>query len=268
MDKHLIYKYRDWSNDFHKKWLTKNEIFFSSPNSFNDPFDCRIPTNFKLLTKEEKDQYITDLAIKGFTESERLGIDLSEAIKNLENRLENIAEFQQEANRIKFSFQDKYIGVASFSLIWNSILMWSHYAKDHTGICIAYDRDKLQKTGIAGKLGQVVYENEFPQIKPKVAKKPDMEFMEESFIQTHTKAKNWEYEQEYRMTNTYYPYEVTNDKRIAIIPSEIICGVILGIRIKEEDRNEIIPICKSKGIPIWQAIISDFEFKITRERLN
>lgn len=267
MDKQFIYKYRDWSNEYHKRWLTNNEIFFSSPKSFNDPFDCRIPTNFKLLTKEEKDQYITDLAIKGFSESERLGIDLSEAIKNLENRLENIEEFQKEANRIKFSFQDSYFGVASFSLIWNSILMWSHYAKDHTGICIGYNKEKIQKAGIAGKIGQVVYENEFPRIKPKVAKKPDMEFMEESFIQTHTKAKNWDYEKEYRITNTYYPYEVTNSERIAIVPTEIISDVTLGIRIKKEDRDEIIQICRNKGIPLWQAVKGNFEFRITRNRL-
>jgi hypothetical protein len=46
----LLFKYRDWDNNHHKKCLTDTEIFFSPPASFNDPFDCSIPFRY-----EEKD---------------------------------------------------------------------------------------------------------------------------------------------------------------------------------------------------------------------
>ena len=54
-----IFKYRDWTNSFHQKILTENEVFMSSPKLFNDPFDCRITTNFSLLdTSEKKKAYV------------------------------------------------------------------------------------------------------------------------------------------------------------------------------------------------------------------
>jgi hypothetical protein len=39
----IIYKYRNWSDKHHKNVLKKNELYMSSPEEFNDPFDCRIP---------------------------------------------------------------------------------------------------------------------------------------------------------------------------------------------------------------------------------
>src|SRR5690606_27455610 len=49
-----IYKYRNFTDNNHKNVLLKNELYLSSPNSFNDPFDCKIPPNLKLLDTEEK----------------------------------------------------------------------------------------------------------------------------------------------------------------------------------------------------------------------
>ena len=42
----VIYKYRDWENNLHKKILTENLIWFASPKSLNDPFDIRAPYRF------------------------------------------------------------------------------------------------------------------------------------------------------------------------------------------------------------------------------
>jgi len=41
-----LYKYRDWYNDYHKQILTENQIFLSSQNAFNDPFDAVIPFRY------------------------------------------------------------------------------------------------------------------------------------------------------------------------------------------------------------------------------
>ena len=50
----ILYKYRDWSNIYHKKIITENQIFLSSQNGFNDPFDATIPFRYdeKELTPE------------------------------------------------------------------------------------------------------------------------------------------------------------------------------------------------------------------------
>ena len=42
----LLYKYRDWSCEFHKKIITENEIWFAHPKTLNDDFDIRLPYKF------------------------------------------------------------------------------------------------------------------------------------------------------------------------------------------------------------------------------
>lgn len=50
----IIYKYRYWDDDFHKRLLTDNKIFFASPILFNDPFDCTVPVRFDNASEEHK----------------------------------------------------------------------------------------------------------------------------------------------------------------------------------------------------------------------
>ncbi|MDB4920732.1 MAG: hypothetical protein JWQ54_2715 [Mucilaginibacter sp.] len=50
----LVYKYRDWSNDFHKKTLINMELFLASSSSFNDPIDCKIPIAYYKLGDDAK----------------------------------------------------------------------------------------------------------------------------------------------------------------------------------------------------------------------
>lgn len=47
--------------------------------------------------------------------------------------------------------QERTHGLICFSTSWRSPLMWAHYAKDHTGLCLefAIDRDRLQRAGHA-----------------------------------------------------------------------------------------------------------------------
>ena len=34
-----LYKYRDWSNNYHQDLIRKREIFITNPSDFNDPFE-------------------------------------------------------------------------------------------------------------------------------------------------------------------------------------------------------------------------------------
>jgi hypothetical protein len=50
-----LYKYRDFDQSGRNiRMLSHNEIFFSSPAKFNDPFDCQIPINIHEGTREKK----------------------------------------------------------------------------------------------------------------------------------------------------------------------------------------------------------------------
>ncbi|WBX97902.1 hypothetical protein [Chryseobacterium gambrini] len=61
----IIYKYRCWNNEFHKKILTDGEVYLSSPRHFNDPFDFGIVQNFLTLDTPEKiERYVNEGMVK------------------------------------------------------------------------------------------------------------------------------------------------------------------------------------------------------------
>ena len=262
-----VYKYRSWKNATHKNILLHNEFYLTSPKDINDPFDCRIPPNFINLTQEEKNDYITQLAISQFKETERKGLNLEKVIKDLEKRLENQETFQKEAEKYIFDIQDKYYGVLSLSKRWKGILLWSHYSDSHKGFCVGLWTEKLWKTGLFGKAAEVDYDIEFPKIKPKVAK-DKMEVINRLFIQTHTKSEDWTYEEEFRFVKVYFPNVPKPFERIVQIPDEVFSEVILGINISDDNKAEIIEICKRKNIPIYQAKKKDFMFEIDRDLIK
>ena len=48
------YKYRSFEKEHHLDIISKGVLWFASPLSFNDPFDCRIPDNWSLLNTPDK----------------------------------------------------------------------------------------------------------------------------------------------------------------------------------------------------------------------
>ena len=76
-------------------------------------------------------------------------------LSDLEIRIKDKPKFQKFADKILFDYQDKYYGIFSCSKKWNSILMWSHYAANHTGFCVGFWVNKMMNQELFGKLGQV-----------------------------------------------------------------------------------------------------------------
>jgi hypothetical protein len=125
---------------------------------------------------------------------------------------------------------------------------------------------KLLDSHLFGKGGSLTYRADYPKIKPRPAKK-DEQLMIDSFTETHTKAKEWHYEKEYRFMTTS-PTELTKKDRIVHITKDCIAEVILGISISDEDKYKIINICNNKCIPVFQAKRRNFRFKIYREKIK
>lgn len=56
----------------------------------------------------------------------------------------------------------------------------------------------------------MAYTEDFPELNPLEQEHT----MEKSFKQTHNKAKDWEYEEEHRLTNLFFPNQPTNQQRV------------------------------------------------------
>ena len=140
--------------------------------------------------------------------------------------------------------------------------MWSHYADFHKGYCIGFYEHKLRTSQLFGKGGTVSYSKKFPEMSPL-----EGNITEKSFMQTHSKADDWYYEKEYRLMKLFYPNPPSVDDRIVTIPDDFIAEVIIGLCTPEEDKKEILDVCKNRGIIVFLTHKIPFEFKIGRSEI-
>lgn len=259
----IIYKYRCWSNNFHRNILLNGEVYLSAPKHFNDPFDFRIPKNFLLLDSQEKiNKYVDD----GIQENKAWllaeGRNLEHERRKHLKRLENLELYQKEHENIEAEATDNHYGVLSLSARWDSILMWSHYGDFHKGFNIGYNETKMRESGLFGKGGPVLYSTDFPHLDPF-----EEHTIQTSLMQTHYKSKEWEYEQEYRLAKLFFPNPATEAQRTINIPFEFVEEINLGIAISDNDKDEILKIAREKNITVYQLIKTPFKFQISRVKL-
>lgn len=262
----IVYKYRNWKEQFQKDVIEKNNLYLTAPNYFNDPFDCRITKDYLSLNTPEKiKQYADDFISRQGLTILNMGGNLLEEKKIIINVLSNnLEDFHQSNENYVYALQDIYYGVLSLTTKWNSIMMWSHYGDYHRGVCYGFWEEKLRKSNLFGKGGPVTYplNNEFPSIDPL-----DNNVIKRGFIETHTKSLEWKYEYEYRLFNLFFPKIPTNEDRVRKIPNDFFAEIVIGISTPEKDKAEIIKLAKEKGIRIFQAKKVAQRFEITREEI-
>jgi len=262
-----VYKYRDWTNLYHRRILNDNEVYMSSPKMFNDPFDCRITTNFLTLnTFEEKKKYLDYLFKR-----HQFDVDLSDLEKErvykerLEEFVDDIQGFQDRADKMSIEWQDDVFGILSLSCVWDNLLMWSHYGNNHTGVCIGFHEEKLRSSGLFGNGGKVLYNSAYPEIHPnQEIDEDEITRARRYFSMTHVKAEDWKYEEEYRLMTTYPHRNVSTDERKVNLANDFYAEIVLGCDFPNEDVAKMIEFGKQKQIPVYQGEKVPFQFKLKR----
>ena len=184
-----LFKYFSYNSNA-RAALEKRSIWFSSPMTFNDPYDCGLTIDFEKYTQREKEFY--DAIYHSNDQSRKeaaisMGIMpgwvISVAVEELKNRFENI-------------------GVCSFSEDNLNILMWSHSADEHKGFCVeyyceegSYLRNHIRKINYVNKIPSITIE-EFNRYGENEKKNYIYEL-------ALFKSKDWEYEKEWRLITDY-----------------------------------------------------------------
>lgn len=260
----IVYKFRDWQSKHGKDLLTQNLVYMSSPEEFNDPFDCSISANLRMLNVPEKQEQFANLMTNGMndaTPSERALKDSvrSEVLKMIREKPEKM---QQILDQKMTEAVSSFFGIFSLSSHWDNILMWSHYAKNHSGICIGFNEAQISKSALFDAKGLVQYPDDYPTLHPLM----DRANIDWYIAQTYTKAKNWSYEKEYRVLRSYSKPATTEDREI-IIPDELYTEVILGLDFPDSEVNSILDLVKAKNIPLYKTYKKDYQFAIARTRI-
>lgn len=189
--------------------LVYSEMWLSSPSDFNDPFDMTAAIVFE-GSEEERRAFI------------RSKINRARPPIPARLRRQRVEELMSDPAALELmlrqSFRDNMaaVGVSCFTSEARNILMWSHYAENHTGIALQFEpsRDLLN---IASAV-RVLYAKQYPVLNWFV------DFEDGIGKALRQKHEAWKYESEFRCIR------IRDAHTRALLADGALTGIILGCR--------------------------------------
>jgi hypothetical protein len=240
------------------QYIKDRKLYFQNPLNFNDPFECdlnalcvgsgvdfdnRFQAYIDMLIKRNDyvvrrfnyyGKRITDYASDStpqkeryyFNEEAELCLKESNALLSEINSLYNCSPSKRQSALIDAWNTKKEqvangLGVVCFSENNANLLMWSHYADSHKGICLIYESEERP----------ILKWKKYNYYKIKYRQNREIDVLKVGFENAFfslltTKSPDWEYEKEHRLITIKGPGP--QKSRMASIK-----GIILGARIKE-----------------------------------
>jgi hypothetical protein len=134
----------------------------------------------------------------------------------------------------------------------DNMLMWSHYAENHTGVCFRFKQmgDPTPFVGLP-----VSYSDDRPEADVTKMETPNYDFLRSSVL---TKASCWEYEDEKRMIAD------KGGPGFRKFPPHALTGVIFGAKIDDKNRADTMVLLSQHrpGIEVMQAEIDDRHYRL------
>lgn len=239
-----FYKYRGLGQHTEAIFV-RNELFFAAPVTFNDPFDSA----FRIAVEGQDNQRVFESMAFGQIRKKMPDLTLHETVQAAQQVGAAIIERKAEECR-EISVQklardttDK-VGVLSLSEKSDDILMWSHYADCHKGICLEFS---TSQPSFLQKAQPVDYCDEFPSLN--LHDIVVNEVLRTTAQWILTKARQWAYEKEWRVLD----FETGPGPKV--FPPESLTGVVLGCRISDKDRERVSSWLQSRGyeVSLYQA---------------
>lgn len=232
---HPFFLYRYLPPDINPEWLKSSLINgnfrFSSHKDFNDPFDMAVHLDFEANTKQKIAKFNQVIRTYGSH------LTWKEKQKKLHELMVS-PEFTPSTltTNLRKTFEET--GILCFTPTPKSLLMWSHYGKEHRGLVLQFEVAKDIHNLIQAL--PVAYVDEYPTFN---WFKDPLTKMEKILLNKHP---DWRYEGERRITRINAAH-----KYITINPCSI-TGLILGCK---SDHNllktvkEILSLRDTLGLP-------------------
>lgn len=231
----VVYKYRVWNNEFHKRILINNEVYYSATSAFEDELDCNPPVDypqgqelFIYILKYSMTHNLNKNYVWHIWNASKL---YQSSPMSLPLELEKV----ERDNKDNFN---KRFGVLSLAKHCNIDAMWNKYSDMHRGFCVGFDTYRLFSS-IKGGCGSVMYVESLPRINFA------NDSLDEKIIKTvFYKEKKWEFEHEYRFHTMWD--DIDKVERNCRLRWNSIVEVVLGKNMPSIYRQEIINIVKLK----------------------
>jgi hypothetical protein len=245
-----LYRFRDTLDrstpsgatiNYTEEIFKNHELFFSSPDGFNDPFDCGfcIP-----LYGDYAERVIAAQAFDS-ARRERPGWSIEKADEEAQKAASKIMKnHRHEASRqlersLSRDSNDK-AGILCLTEGCTDILLWSHYADRHKGVCLEFRTDV--KDSIFARAHPVKYSGQYPRLNLQdlVENKAYRDAAEWML----TKSSVWSYEQEWRIL------DFEKGPGAKKFDPACLSAVILGCRIPDKERKRVFGWIKNHPTPV------------------
>ena len=213
----ILHRYRK-PNELALKEIINHQIFATSPDGLNDPFEYSAPI---FWNPDSLKKYFMEV------HAPEMGLSAAEAAKQYDTF--SLDTLSQKLNA-GFAETREGSGIICLTAVPNSIWMWSYYAQAHEGICVGFDTGILPFKAAM----KVVYQN--PETPVDVASILIADPSELASYISLRKAAEWEFEQEYRI-----PIDLTgNHPRLLPFDPSAIVEIRFGARVKDDFRHKLM----------------------------
>jgi len=238
-----VYKYM--SVDDALLTINNSTIFLQNPSKFNDPYDC-----YHGLIDSKKIEREYSIEILDHPSFSHLSPRIKESLKKKINsgELDVRQPFIDTLN-----FAKSRIGISCFSTLNKNLLMWSHYANKHKGVCIGFNFNIAPPLNLFQ--AKVVYKKKFDKSVNFFANPDD--FYSNWLL---TKSIDWKYEKEVRLVSL-------EKKGVYKIDSKNIIEVFFGSKTSKLDQEKLtIELKKMEySVIIKKLVLKEKEFKLVEE---
>lgn len=233
----ILYKYKAFSNENQRaiveQMIKRGQVYFAKPSQLNDPFEAT-----PLVTLDRKEspfKYYMDMAKNRMPHASPA------------RRLQVAAEVQRQSENKRELLENACI--LSLCEGYDNPLLWAHYADNHRGVAIAYKTDLFLEI-----CRPVNYTMTYP-----LFTLHSEDYEQQGLNVLFTKAKYWEYEQEWRLAfmEDEANIAVLLESKLTPLPTwdrrlnlgvDFVDAVYVGMNMPEADVQRLRAIIK--GTPV------------------
>lgn len=200
--------------------LRDRVLWCSAPIDFNDPFDCAAAVPSRVSASE----WIAYHLSKGDPDAVAAAPMLADGADAVERMTAGFHDSTQDALQRQIRENLTTRGVVCLSATNTDILMWSHYANGHRGMCLEF-RSSVDPIRRAD---QVQYQDSAPELNPLKLVRGEIGPEALADIMMLRKFSSWRYEQEWRVL-------AARGREPLHYPQEALVAIHLGIATSEDD---------------------------------
>lgn len=238
--------YKQDGSNIYLDSIKNNQLWASSPDEFNDPFDCayNIGSNIDInKLKEQKRLFLETNSIKNNFVDSRMDLIIQ---KILTNNLKSFVCCFSEKDNLK-----------------NSV-MWAHYSNCHKGFCVEYDTVSLQEK--QNYVFPVKYEKDIDFFPNHIFFSDDAVRILNyySFVMPYLKDSHWNYECEWRVLST----KANEDEKGHLIDVNTPKAIYIGVRASHQLKEDLKKICSNQKIELYQMRMKPNSFELIDEKVD